>query len=228
MSSDDSQQMEPAGVLRGIPEATLRRALHDLSGPLNSISILSELLRAKLEGADRSGSELIDRISATIQQMGRMVHDVRRAATSMSTDACRDHDLTEALGRAAERAGEFETTSIDGADGLQVAAPPGQLDALLDCAYRCVAGGAASASWRAERAGGDGPDGRLLLRMLLAGDGVELPAVPARQHLVAAGDVDAAWFELSARLDGIGGSYADGDAGSGPVVAIYLPSPIRS
>ena len=216
MSVDDSEtcDLPERDRLRGLCEASLRRVLHDLGGPLNTISILTELVRSRLDSGDAQGQEVCERLSDAVQQMARMIGRVRGVSASMGLGSGAG-PLRQALAAAAERARDVRTVEIDCDETVAVSAPSDLLAALLDAAYGCCEPGA-EVAWQVRNR-----PPQVEIRFEQRSGGRPFPAPRARGHIVDGDPGAPRWFEWTCRLEGLGGNFSEPTSAT-PTSAVML------
>lgn len=205
----------------GLAATTLRHAVHDVRGPLNTLSILVEVLKtAEADGPARA--DALRRLAQTLQGVGAMLDRVVDASETLAPvlePLALGAAVQEAVGRWSDPG---VTVGCDRAVDLTVSSCatrlPMALDALLHCAARSLPqGGRLGVRIEAH-------EDSARIAIACEGPAVALPSGKTACKLRPGPTPEADWFALDARIAGLGGELVFDVAPR--MVAVTLPRPV--
>jgi signal transduction histidine kinase len=218
-STHANAQLPPVGMTA----ASLRAALHDLRGPLNTLSVLLEILRAR-EVSTPAGLEVVDKATQAVRGLGHMLERLGRVTATLPAQRSAVPMLAQLQEAAARAGGRVRCTlaapTCDPADAA-VWGCASSFAALLDSLCDCVA--AALPQGGSVELQGSATADACVIRVRCVGEGMALPAAFARSKLDGARPAAADWFRLSCQVSGLAGEFV-GD-GSDPVGTITMRFP---
>lgn len=205
--------------LTGLATASLRRAIHDLRGPLNTLSILAEVLRAKSADADACAS-----MTRAVHGLGTMLDRLRGVAETMPT-RLQTMDLGAQLAAACGRAQRPASVAIAAWDAsiptLRVTSCPSRLPPVLDSLLQ----GAVAAlpdGGTIRFAATDDAD-HWLVAVQCDGTATSLPAANTAGKLDTNPADKLDWFRLTCQVEGLAGELRISDSTDPPQIAVRLP-----
>ncbi len=216
------RSLPPGGATppTGLAATSLRRALHDLRGPLNTISILAEILRTGGPNPEACAS-----MGRAVRGLGVMLDRVRAVGETVA-ERLQPVDLGAAVAAAIGRAPHVDDIAVKpfapGAERVLVASCPTRLSLALDTLLQC-AFGALAADGSVRFAIADDGDACTLSLAFTTGAAPSLPAgnVAGKLDTNPPGPVD--WFRLACQIEGLAGELRVDGATVPPRIAIRLP-----
>lgn len=210
---DEREPERAGGATGGLATASVRRILHDLRGPLNTIAILTEVARS---GDPAAVTEACVGLARAVRELGVMLDRVQGVdATFVGGGPAIDlaEHVRVAIGGADNTAWVRYTAPSTPAHATVVACPH-RLATMLDTAFACAAsvlpdGGEIGCAVVTEA-------GAAVLRLEATGPRLAAPASATLGKLTgdtAAGGHTEDWFRLRCQVEGLGAQLEiEGDA----------------
>lgn len=210
----------------GLGSGGLRRAIHDLRGPLNTLAILHEVLRVS---PPRSGSEAANVLAPATRALGKLstMLDRLRSLAECVPDRLEAVPLAECLAEAVRRMPSDARVAVA---SLPPDAPAAialscreRLVATLETALNCAAG-ALPHGGRMELQVSMSPDS-CRIEMVCTGEDVAREWGPSRGKLDSDDPAVLDWFRLACQVEGLAGRLQADVPPLQPRLAIDLPRP---
>jgi signal transduction histidine kinase len=209
----------------GLATQCLVQAIHDLRGPLNTISILLEVLRTSALADAAPHRDALASATNSVQALDGMLRRLRGVTDTLAVEL-RPVPLAPALATAIARAGDREPrVALTATPPPALAATtcaerlPAMLDQLLACGRAALPnGGALQLAARATAPGA-------VIELTGAGADAELPTPHSLAQLTVAAPGPGDWFALSCLVAGLGGDIELATATGQFSVCVRLPRP---
>lgn len=201
----------------GLAEASLRRVIHDLRGPLNTLAILAEILRT---GAS---PDAVAGVGRAVRGIGSMLDRLRSVTQCTAPKLVPVHlaeQLVLALARATPPDGVL-LAPLATVDANAVASCPTRLpatiDTLLHCAIAALHGPGTLRFAIATSAD------RTELTVACDGRTAALPAANTASKLDTNDPGPADWFRLGCQVEGLAGELEVRGAATPPQIVLRMP-----
>lgn len=208
----------------GLTTDRLRGAIHDLRGPLNTLSILHEILRGAT-GNPTAQREAIEGARRALQQCDGMLRRLRGVSDAMAprlTAMPLPAELAAAVARA-PRDNLPVQLAADAGQQLVVSSCPERLPRMLDLLLACARGALPGGGTLGLAARRDGD--RAVVEVTAAGPTIVLPAAGSVARLTPDDPGPADWFALACLTAGIGGELVLAAAAGHGSLTVRLPLP---